>query len=78
MSAEAPALVRSWPVGRYTCTLLMPRLRGKALTSCVIEWSPEQPRKLTEPEIAQYRAGRDAALADVAQRLGIKAAVVDL
>lgn len=78
MSAESPALVRSWSVGRYTCTLLMPKVRGRMLTSCVIEWTPEQPRKLTEAEIAQYRAGRDAAFAELALALNRNVAVVDL
>lgn len=61
MSAEAAALVRSWPVGRYTCTLTAPQPKRGAVHTVVIEWSPEQPKRLTHAEIEQYREGRDAA-----------------
>jgi hypothetical protein len=39
-----------------------------------IEWSPEQPRRLTPAEIEQYRAGRDTALA----ALGLRTLLVEL
>ena len=34
------------------------------------------PRKLSPAEMAEYRAGRDAALADMAQALGVTVAVL--
>jgi len=46
--AEAAAVVRSFPVGKRTCTLTIqaPRLGG--LTNIVAEWSPTVPRRLTK------------------------------
>lgn len=78
MSAEAAYCTRSWSAGRYTCTLTMRRPKPGAVMSACISWLPEQPRKLTDAEIADYRKGRDAALADVSRELGINAAVLEL
>jgi hypothetical protein len=77
MSTEA-AFSRTWPVGRYTATLSSPApVRGET-RAAVVEWSPAMPRRLTADELAQYRAGRDAALAALADELRITVAVVDL
>jgi 2-phospho-L-lactate transferase/gluconeogenesis factor (CofD/UPF0052 family) len=78
MSAEAAIATRSWPAGRFTCSLTLQRPRPGALTNCVIEWMPEQPVRLTADELRQYRAGRDQALAEIAAELGINAAVVEV
>jgi hypothetical protein len=74
MSAETVAVARSWTVGKYICTLTVPRPRPGAAVACSIEWEPEQPRRLTEAEIAEYRAGRNAAL----KALGVRALVVEV
>lgn len=78
MTAEAPALVRSWPVGSRTATLTVPRPAPGSVLSAVIEWSPDAPRGLSGAEWKQYRDGRNAALAEVAAELGVSAAVLDV
>jgi len=78
MSAEAAFATRSWSAGRYTCTLTIQRPQRGALVHAVIEWSPEQPHRLTDGEIAEYRAGRNKAMAELSRELGINAAVVEL
>lgn len=78
MSAEAAFAARSWPVGRYVCTLTLQRPKPGALTSCVIEWAPEQPARLTADELRQYRAGRNQALAQISAELGVNAAVLEV
>lgn len=78
MSAEAALLVRSWKVGSRTVTMTVPKPRGKRPAFPVMDWSPQVPRNLTADEWAQYRAGRDAALAELAQSLGGTVAVVEL
>jgi hypothetical protein len=78
MSAESAALVRTWRVGPFTATLTMPRpMRGRA-RAAVIEWEPCAPTELSAEEVKQYRVGRDAALADLAVRLGIRIGVAEL
>lgn len=74
MSAEAAALVRSWSVGRYTCTLTVPQLRAGVVSSVVIEWAPEQPERLTAAEIDAYKRGRNEAI----KALGLNALVIDV
>lgn len=74
MSAEAAAISRSWPVGRYTATMSAPKPKSGATVCAVIEWEPHVPQCLTSKEREQYRAGRDAAI----KALGLKALVIDL
>ena len=78
MSTEAAAFVRSWKVGHRTCTLSVPAIRPGDRLSAVTEWSPTQPRAMTELEIDQYIRGRNRALRDLAAELHISVAVVDL
>ncbi len=78
MSAEAAALTRSWPVGERTCTLTVPKRKPGAVMSACVEWSPNPPARMTAAEWHEYRAGRNAAIAELAAELGINAAVVDL
>jgi hypothetical protein len=78
MSAEAAAFSRSWPVGRFTATLSVPRHKPGAVASAVIEWEPEMPTRLTPDEVEQYRSGRDAALQELSERLGLRIGVVDV
>lgn len=78
MSAEPAALTRSWIVGHRTCTLTMPRpVQGKAACA-VFEWSPNVPRQLSATEWHEYRRGRNAAITELAQILGINAAVLEV
>ena len=78
MSAEAAFCIRSWSAGKYTCTLAMRRLTPGTVVHTTIEWSPEQPKRLTDDEIAEYRHGRNQALAEVSRELGLNAAVLEL
>jgi len=73
VSAHAPALTRSWQVGRYRATLTMPPVTNGVLHAC-IEWQPSVPRDLTPGELEAYRLGRDRAFAE----LGLSAVVIDL
>jgi len=76
MNATAAILTRTWSVGARTCTLTVPRpKRGKPVHAC-IEWSPSVPLSLSAAEWAQYRAGRDAAMVDLARVVRGKAAVL--
>ena len=79
MSAEPAILTRRWRVGRRTCTLSVPQLQpGQAVHVC-IEWDPDMPTaKLNAAERRQYRAGRDAAVAELALLLDGMVAVVEL
>lgn len=74
MAAEQAVLSRSWLVGRYTVTMTVPPIVAGQVRSVAIEWSPDQPRRLTDAEIEQYRRGRN----DAIQALGLKALVIDL
>ena len=78
MSAEAPAFARTWQVGRYMATLTVPQLKPGRVLNAVIEWSPDRPGRLTAAEWSEYRAGRNAAMAAMAEAMGIRAAVIDL
>lgn len=78
MSAEAAILTRSWRVAGRTCTLSVPRPEpGKALSACM-EWEPSPPKSMTAEDWRAYRAGRNAALAEVAAELNIAVAVVEV
>ena len=52
-------------VGRYMC-----KLSFSDETNLVAKWTPEQPTNLSRKELVQYRAGRDALLAEVAKAKG--------
>ena len=74
MGAEAAALSRSWPVGKYTATMTVPKAKPGTVASVSIEWAPHPPQRLTAEEIDQYRIGRHQALA----ALGVRALVVEV
>jgi hypothetical protein len=78
VSAEAPILIRSWKVGSHACTLTVPRPAACRALHAVFEWEPAVPERFSEAEWAQYRSGRDAALAEIAAELGITVAVLEL
>jgi hypothetical protein len=77
VSGTAPALVRTWAVGSYQVTLSVPMPRAGQTLSCVMEWTPELPEHLTDAEVEQYRAGRDRAIREIAEQLGVRAAVLE-
>lgn len=74
MSASAAALVQSWRVGSRTATLTVsqPDVNGQRVA--VIEWSPDQPQRLTKAQFKQYRRGRNAAI----QALGLTTLVIEI
>lgn len=78
MSAEAALFTRTWKGGRRTCTLTVPPAQPGQVRSCVIEWDPSVPTRLTASEQRQYKAGRNAALAELAQHLGGKVALLEV
>lgn len=78
MSAEAAVASRTWQVGRYKCTLTVPRPKPGQVMHASLEWAPEPPRQLSGDEFAEYRKGRNQALTEISQALGINAAVVEL
>lgn len=42
------------------------------------EWTPDVPTRLTSSEWAEYRAGRHAALTEIAEALQINVGVLDV
>lgn len=79
MPAEAAIVTRSFTVGNRIATLSVPRPRpGNRATACLLEWAPTPPQRLTAQEWAEYRAGRNAALAELARELGGNVAVLEV
>lgn len=78
MSADAQAFSRTWSVGKFRATLSCPRPRPGVTASAVVLWEPAIPQRLTPAEVAEYRAGRDSAVADLARELRVSVAVLDL
>ena len=77
MSAEAAALVRSFKVGSYRCTLTFPQFERGAVKCFVAEWSPSVPRRLSAKQMRQYRQGRDRAIAELVAMIGGNVLVVE-
>jgi len=46
--------------------MTVPKPVSGAVTSVVMEWSPDQPASLTPSEMREYQAGRDTAFAALA------------
>jgi hypothetical protein len=59
-------------VGVYTCEMVF--RPGRELK---VKWRPAMPRRLSDSEWAEYRAGRDALLAEVAEAIGGNVLVVE-
>ena len=78
VSAEAAVAVRSWKAGGYTCEMTVQRPKPGAVVNALVEWSPNEPSRLTAEEWAEYRAGRNRAIAQLAAELCINVAVLDL
>ena len=77
MKAASGALIRTFKVGGYECTLTFPKTAQGQVLSMTAEWDPQVPDRLTPDELDQYRAGRDAAVAEMAQILGGNALVLE-
>ncbi len=77
MTAEAAALVRSYRVGRYTCTWTLRRPVRGAVVHSTCEWSPHLPRSLTAGELREYRKGRAAVFDELARVTGLRTLVVE-
>ena len=60
-------------VGVYTCEMVY--RPGRELKA---SWRPDMPRRLSDQEWGQYRAGRDALLAEVATAIGGSVMVVEV
>ena len=78
MTAEAPAVVHSFKVGIRIVTLTIQRPRVGSVVNMVVEWSPDAPAYLSPVELAQYRQGRNRAVATLAAELNTKALVVEV
>ena len=78
MSAESVAIVKTFKVGKRIVTLTIPRPVTGGVVSMACEWEPTVPERLSAREWRQYRAGRDAALAELCQMTGEKALVLEL
>ena len=78
--APLDTLSTTFRVGRrYWCSIVLPLAMLKS-GSLKIEtsWEPDTPRRLTKAEMRDYRRGRDALLAEVAQHIGGGIAVVEI
>ncbi len=78
MPAEAAAMTRTWRVGKRRVTMTVPRLRNGQVSMATIEWLPTMPRKLSRREWRQYRAGRNAAFAELCGDLGVRGVLCEL
>ena len=78
MSAEAALIVRSFQVGTRVVTLSVPRPKAGSVVAACFEWAPSVPKKLSAAEWVEYRAGRDAAMAELAKMIGGNFAVSEL
>ena len=75
---EAVAMMRSWRVGKRKCTMTVPKTRSGQVAVASIEWSPNLLRRLSRRELRQYRAGRDAAFADLCSEFGIRGVIYEI
>lgn len=78
MSASAAVLTRSWQVGAHTVTLTIPRPVAGETKTAAFEWSPAKPQRLSTAELGQYRAGRDAAITELSEAMGLRVALVEV
>jgi hypothetical protein len=63
----------TFKVGPITCEMTI-----SALGQLTAEWSPHMPDRLTRKERAQYRAGRDALLAEFAKLTGLNMLIIEI
>jgi hypothetical protein len=63
MNDKNAVIVRSFPVGKHTVTMVLTRRRFRA-GRITCRWSPRKPTWITKEERREYRSGRAAAVAD--------------
>ena len=63
----------TFKVGAFTCEMTI-----TAQTQINAEWSPKIPTELTPKEWAQYRAGRNALVAEFAKMTGLNLMIVEI
>ena len=75
---RSDAIEARFRVGKYTCSMIYPL--PAASGPIQVTWEPEipRPRTLTAAELAQYLAGRDALIAEIARLTGQNILMVDL
>ena len=78
MSAESPAVVHSFRVGKRTVTITIPYPELDSCIAMACEWSPTVPKRLSRRGWREYRAGRDAALAELSRITGERCVVVEI
>ena len=74
--AEAALLVRTFRVEPYSVTVTVPRPIAGRATTLVCEWFPQPSQPLSREQLAAYRRGRDAVIAELAQHVGGGVALV--
>lgn len=65
-------IITEFKVGNFKCEMTIDR---KAM-NC--RWLPYMPKRMSEQMWAEYRRGRDAAVAELAALIGEKVAVVEV
>ncbi|MFZ2988072.1 hypothetical protein, partial [Ideonella sp.] len=69
----------TWSVGSdIRVTLTVPKPQPGKTCYAVIEWFPSMPHRLTAAQKAEYRAGRDAAIQELAQASGLRIGLVEV
>ena len=63
----------TFKVGPFTCEMTI-----SALGHVTAGWSPQMPDRLTRKERAQYRAGRNALVAEFAKVTGLNMMIIEL
>jgi hypothetical protein len=63
----------TFTVGLYKCEMTF----DPASKSIHAEWTPAEPKRLTDAELKQYRAGRNALLSEVGKALGGNVLVIE-
>jgi hypothetical protein len=74
-----PLIVRTFKVGNYTCTCMLPLPKSGEVKHVDVAWHPHVPPagSLTDEEVNQYRIGREAAYVALAKKTGLMIAVPD-
>jgi hypothetical protein len=79
MSAEAPIVTRTFPVGKFKCTVSIRRPTPAKRFNMLVEWSPWFPLRgqLSSKNLRQYQRGRDGAIAEYTAATGLSVLVVE-
>ena len=63
----------TFKVGTFTCEMTI-----SALGQITAEWSPQMPTQLTRKERRQYRAGRNALVAEFVKATGVDLMILEI